>query len=498
MMKRIAQAWGFAAILLLPSYVDLTSSLGDERMHVPWPLTRMALAQLSDLAIVAIAFAGLMAMLRKLKAWTRIRWVLLALLPVCLLVRNLSLFPFPVPSAAVSAVSAACIAVLAFLILRVPKIASRLYGLGSAVLTGAAVFAVVISWQLVHAALWRPAPQAFARPIPMQSPNKPRLIWIVFDELAYQPTFESRDPSLSLPNFDRLRGESTLYTDVTPIAYNTTLVVPSLQLGRTVTKAVYTSDNRFLVRTEDSPHWQPFDVNASLFGIAMQRGMTTSIVGWYIAYCPIFAGAANECNWSNDDTEDGAPPSHDASFAEDVWFPLRILAEQFLAPRMAWADIGDWASQGHIATVKDLSQHALETLATSQADLIYLHLPAPHPPAFWDRRTHTFAVGGSYLDSLDYSDQLLGQMLDILQAQPRWAATTVIVHGDHSWRTHIWRRVPGWTAEDERISHGGEWDARPVLLIHAAGHESAATVTAPTSLMFVHDFVAAQIRDLVP
>jgi hypothetical protein len=89
-------------------------------------------------------------------------------------------------------------------------------------------------------------------------------------------------------------------------------------------------------------------------------------------------------------------------------------------------------------------------------------------------------------------------MLDILQAQPRWASTTVILQGDHSWRTHIWRPLPGWTAEDERISHGGEWDPRPVLLIHAAGQQSAATVTAPTSLMFVHDFVAAQIRDLAP
>jgi membrane-anchored protein YejM (alkaline phosphatase superfamily) len=161
---------------------------------------------------------------------------------------------------------------------------------------------------------------------------------------------------------------------------------------------------------------------------------------------------------------------------------------------MAWADIGRWASEGHIATVQDISQHALATLSTSQADLIYLHLPTPHPPAFWDRRTHTFAVGGSYLDSLDYSDRLLGQMLDILQAQPRWSATTVIVQGDHSWRTRSWRPVPGWSAEDERASHGGQWDPRPLLLIHLAGQQNLETVAAPTNLMFVHDVVAAQIQ----
>jgi hypothetical protein len=494
MIKRIAQAWGFAVILLLPSYVDLTSSLGDELMHVPWPLTRAALAQLTDLVIVALAFAGLLAILRKLKAWTRIRWVLLAFLPVFLLLRNLSLSPLRVPNAAVCAAIAVWIAVLVFLVLRVPAVASKLYGFGSAVLIGSAVFAAVLSGQLVRAALWRPAPQAFAHPIPRQPPNKPRLIWILFDELAYQPTFESRDPSLSLPNFDRLRSVSTLYTGVTPIAYKTVLVIPSMQLGRKVIGSVYTPDNRFLVRTEDSPHWQPFEVNASLFGMANQRGVTISIVGWYLAYCPIFAGVANQCYWTNDDTEDGAPPSHDASFAEDVWIPLRILAEQFFAPRMAWADIGRWASEGHIATVQDISQHALATLSTSQADLIYLHLPTPHPPAFWNRRTHTFAVGGSYLDSLDYTDRLLGQMLDILQAQPRWSATTVIVQGDHSWRTRSWRPVPGWSAEDERASHGGQWDPRPLLLIHLAGQQNLETVAAPTSLMFVHDVVAAQIQ----
>ncbi len=97
MIKRIAQAWGFAAIILLPGYVDLTSSLGDERMHVPWPLTRLVLAQLVDLAIVGLVFAASLAILRGLKSWTRIRWFALAFLPIYLLVCNLRIFPFRVP-----------------------------------------------------------------------------------------------------------------------------------------------------------------------------------------------------------------------------------------------------------------------------------------------------------------------------------------------------------------------------------------------------------------
>src|SRR5208282_4195656 len=136
MIKRIAQAWGFAAILLLPGYIDLTSSLGDERMHVPWPLTRMVLAQLVDLAIVGLIFAVLLGILRGLKIWTRIRWFALALLPIYLLVCNLRIFPFRVPYIYVAVVAVAWVAILAFLIFRAPGIASKLYGFGGAVLTG--------------------------------------------------------------------------------------------------------------------------------------------------------------------------------------------------------------------------------------------------------------------------------------------------------------------------------------------------------------------------
>ena len=496
MLKRIAQAWGFAAILLLPGYIDLTSLLGDERMHVPWPLTRLVLAQLVDLAIVGLIFALLLAILRSLKSWTRIRWFALAFLPLYLLVCNLRIFPFRVPYSCVAIAAVAWIAILAFLVFRAPGIASRLYRFGSAVLTGSVVFACVMTAQLASAAFWRPGIQAFSGPVPTRPTTAPRLVWIIFDELAYKPVFEARDPSLDLPNFDRLRSQSTVYSNVKPIGYHTRLVVPSLLLGQVITSSTITAKNQLMVRTALDPHWEPFDTHDSLFGMASQRGISTSIVGWYLPYCPIFAGTATECYWSNDDTEDGAPPSIEASFASDVWIPLRIVAEQLVAPRVAVADVAHWESLSHVATVKEMSQHALTALANSQADIIYLHLPVPHPPAFWDRHSQTYGVGGSYLDSLDYSDRFLGEILNVLEAQPRWAKTTLIIQGDHSWRTGIWRTAPGWSEEDERVSHGGEWDPRPMLIIHAAGQLNGSIVASSTSLMFAHDFVAAQIQGL--
>ena len=494
MIKRIAQAWAFSAILLLSNYIDQTSTAGDARMRSPVALTRVALAHLTDILLVALIFAALLAGLRILRAWPRVRWVLTAGLPIILLLRNLNLLPFDVPVAAVWAVCTAWIATLLFLILRHKTVAEKVYSQGSSLLTGLAIFALVMTWQLGRATLWRPGPQAFSSAIPAAGANRPRLVWIIFDELAYKPVFEDRDPSLRLPNLDRLRNESTLYTDMTPIAYRTTRAIPSLLVGQPVTDVAYTAKNEYLVQTENGPHWKPFDVNATLFGMARDRGISTSVVGWYVAYCPILAKIVNDCYWSNDDAQDRGPTSLDASFAENVWFPLKVMVEQAFAPSRAWADVAEWNAQGHIASVKDLQRHALETAATSQADILYLHLPAPHPPAFWDRKTGTFATGGSYLDSLAFTDKLLGQILDVLEAQPRWQSTTLIVQGDHSWRTEMWRPLPGWSAEDERISHGGQWNPRPVLMVHEAGEKSGKTTAAPTSVMFVHDRVAAAIR----
>jgi hypothetical protein len=496
MMRRFAQAWGFAAIVLLPNYADLTSEAGDTRMRVAVPLTRIVLAHLTDMLIVGVAFALILAGLRRMKSWRRIRWSLMGVLPVLLFIRNLNVFPFHISLLVIAGLTLVWYAVLLYLIQGHPGMALKLCRFGGNVLAGFAVFALVMTFQLVRAAVWRPGPQAFSHPIPAPPANRPRLVWILFDELSYKYVFASRDPSLHMPNFDRLRRESTLYTDVNPVAYKTAQAVPSLMLGHIVTDVEYTSGGHYMVRTTDAPGWQVFDAHATLFGLAGQSGVTTSIVGWYIPYCPLFARVVTQCYWSNDDAQDRGPTMLQASYAENVWFPLRILLEDFTWPGRAWADDAHWSSEGHIDSVKDISQHALESLSTSQADVIYLHIPSPHPGAFWDRRTAQFAYGGSYLDSLDYSDRLLGQMLDILKKQPRWSSTMLIVHGDHSWRTQMWRPQPGWSAEDERISHGGEWDPRPLVMIHAPGEQDPRTVDAPTSLMLVHQAVAAEIQTI--
>lgn len=496
MLKQVAQAWAFSAVLLLPNYVDLTADTGDARMRSPIAVTPIVLAQLIDMAIVALLAFAFLVIVYRIRGREVVRWCLIAVLPPLLFARNLDLLPSPVPGTVVLAGAVLWVGIVIFLLVRFPVVAARFARFAASFFAAFAIFALVMTGQLVHAALWRPGPQSFTAQLPAADPARPRLVWIVFDELADQPVFENRDPSLQLPNFDRLRSQSTFFSQVTPIASRTVKVILGLQSGQVVTDFSFSSDNRFTVRNAGDPHAHPFDPGATLFGMAHQSGLTTSVVGWYLPYCTTFATLITDCYWNNEDAQDRGPTAPQATLAQNIIFPLRILVEQIVAPRSASADFAVWNSRNHAGSVIDLEQHAIAAAAASKADILYLHLPAPHPPAVWDRQSQRFAPGGSYLDSLDSTDHILGEILDRLQNQPRWSSTMLIVQGDHSWRTWMWRSLPGWTAEDERVSHGGQWDPRPVLLIHEPGQQIARTVSVPTSLMTVHDRVAAEIENI--
>ena len=75
-----------------------------------------------------------------------------------------------------------------------------------------------------------------------------------------------------------------------------------------------------------------------------------------------------------------------------------------------------------------------------------------------------------------------------MQSSPRWKDTTLIVEGDHSWRTYLWNNQPTWTDEDGEASHS-DFDPRPAVIIHAAGQTQPQTITSAWSLINVHAVV---------
>jgi hypothetical protein len=148
-----------------------------------------------------------------------------------------------------------------------------------------------------------------------------RIVWLLFDELSYDQTFEHRFSGLAMPAFDKFRSESVVFSDLKPAGYYTDRVIPSFFLGTQVENIRSTLDGEPQVKLAGSQRWQAFDAHATLFSDAQRLGWTTGVVGWYNPYCRILAGTLNYCFWRmGDGQSDGALP--DQSVWRNAMAPL--------------------------------------------------------------------------------------------------------------------------------------------------------------------------------
>ena len=89
--------------------------------------------------------------------------------------------------------------------------------------------------------------------------GRPRVIWILFDELSYQQVYERRLPGLQLPAFDALAAQATVFTHAVPAGIQTEEVIPSLLTGERVDQIRASSNGKQLsLHNSQSGAWQRF------------------------------------------------------------------------------------------------------------------------------------------------------------------------------------------------------------------------------------------------
>src|SRR5579875_2818610 len=471
MFKRLFQCIGLSSLVLLVNYNDLLNFGQYARFHIPYSLFGIAVSQL----IAVLAFGLVLFALRLLVDRTAYReWV-----------RLLVVF------------AAIWAAVLILFVLRFPKLYKTAIEVGDAVGIFAGVFAVFSIAQILVVMTWRPGPQAIrgAWETGMQPPREhPRVVWIIFDELSQDQVFDHRAHDVTLSNFDALRNESTVYTDMQPAGDKTAEVIPSLLTGRTIDDLHFRLDNKLSVQYAGQKGHQLIDGRATVFHDAQQAGWRTAVVGWYNPYCTVYGDALDSCYWSVLDRV-GMDMAQDDSVWTNAKKPFSEMALQAYSPAMLDRAYCDFDVQRHLKSQIDLQQRAEELLKQDQADFIFLHLPIPHSPNVWSRVNDEYVqrCGSSYLDNLVLADKMLGRLVAVLKASRRWKGTTLIVQGDHSWRVGIWNCLPSWTDEDEQAARG-KFDQRPALLIHSPGQSTPTSDGRALSLLFVHDALEAVVH----
>jgi Sulfatase len=505
----ITVAFGLANLYLL----DLTGPLISPEHDLVYHLVGSASPVIIPIIVYVIALSFLLTVLlflaRRPGALRVIIWgAFLLALPSILLHTFANFSGAEIPDWLTNSVAFICFLTLIAISISWKKIVPRFEKirrsaavvLGFFAFTGLLIFAQLI-WSCWQARNLNPAPTLHqAQVIPAAAQSRQRIVWILLDELSYQQLYERRFPGLELPAFDKLAAQSTVFTHVVPAGMFTRYILPTLFTG-IPSNAVDISARGLLVSLKDptTGKWTPFEQHQTVFEDAIDAGYTTGIAGWYNPYCRIMPEVLDHCFWTyRESTPANLSPNR--SLAVDLIRPFRRL----------WLDTKHLFGYGPGAPsdeFRDIRQHSSDYrlllaagdayLADSSIDFLFLHLPIPHPYGFYDRKKRAFTTKHtSYVDNLALADLYLAHIRHILEQHQQWDRSTVIIMGDHSWRTtQIWKDSMTWTDEDQAASHNGEFDPRPGYIVKLPNQQTSAIIDHPFSAVSSRALLDALIQN---
>lgn len=273
-------------------------------------------------------------------------------------------------------------------------------------------------------AAWRVARQA---PPPALAPRllgpaARRVLWLVYDEMDWRPVFGQRPADLPLPQLDRLRRESLYGETVYQAGVRTGEALSALVAGRQIVGSTTAGASQMLVRFAPGEPLTPLLRDSSIFAEARHAGLNAAFAGWYLPFCRLAAASLTDCYWEAMDTHIGAEgPSFFRSQKEQL-LTLWPLADR----------------QRHLARYYALLEHGERLASDPGLGFIMLHLPVPHEPGVYDRRSGrltSWSLGsGWYQDNLALADRMLGEIRGAMERAGLWDSTTVILTSDHALR----------------------------------------------------------------
>ncbi len=485
-------------VYLVPVFAPFISLQHRFFYHLSGSASKLTWALLLNLVFAWLVFVGVFALARRFRALEVAVWAIFLLsLPLVLIRDYAALMNWYVPPGLNKNVLYCCAGalILAVLLWR-SLIGPHLPRILDVLQTGTALFSLgwlVTIGQLVYYAV---ATHGMNNPRPLHeatSPlrkaldgraiaGRPRVVWLILDELGYDEALGRRFPGLALPAFDGLAAQSAVFTQAAAPGAFTEQVIPALILGKPANSVAFTVRGDLLYRNTAGTPWTPFSPADTVFSDALHLGYSTALAGWHNPYCRLLSSVLDSCFWST--RVDSATPDFDTAdtFAANVAGPARRIFRSLGLHAAQNNEEGDRRYLArHIEDVRGLLAETDRLLADPTADFLMIHLPVPHPAGVYDRRLGVLTNRGhlSYVDNLALADRILGHLHAELAARGEWDSSAVLVMGDHGWRTRLlWEGQRSWTAEDQQASHGGEFDPRPAYLVKLPGQTTGVQIDA--------------------
>jgi hypothetical protein len=474
-------AFGIATLCMLPILSALVSPTHNTVYHLVGPASALFVPVLFNLALFTVALALVLLFARPSQRFGVLVWsTCFLVLPWVVLKSITRIYELHLPhrvSLSVFIVCMLCTLLSAAmwqpsrapLYERARRAASRLLGLAAIFGAILVVQTIWFGWQARHL-----NDHVVTKQVRLVSPQPhPLVLWIIFDEMSQAQVFDWRARGLELPNLDRFAAQASVFTNVKPAGAYTDIVVPSLMTGiRTDSVRSSADGNSLSLRLSDTAGapsvWKAFDPGDSIFSDAESLGYSSAIAGWYNPYCRLLGSLLDHCFWTGQTDFTAMYP---ARTIEPNLFhlPLRLLYEipGFLFSHRNRAMNQAIDAQLHIDDYNQLYRAADTVLTQPSLDFVLLHLPLPHPNGIYDRARGVLTTGPStYLDNLALVDRYVGHLRELLEQENQWDSATILMMGDHSWRTKlIWSSDPRWSPEEQAASHGGKFDDRPFYAV---------------------------------
>lgn len=315
-----------------------------------------------------------------------------------------------------------------------------------------------------------PPDKPFAPMLRAAETSRPRVLWIVMDELDQRMAFSARPAGMQLPELDRLREQSFYATNAYSPTCSTVTSIPSLTTGQQIIHAVPANASDLNLTVEGTTETVSWSLRPHVFSRARELGVNSGIVGWYHPYTRVFNDSVSFCYW---DPLPQFEQSRAFTFQETWLHQLSTMASPVHQRRLQ--------IQLYYKTLK----HSLNLVTNNQLGLVFLHLPGPHRPGMYDASTGKttftrFSLARGYLDNLILTDQTMGLIRQAMEAAGNWDTTWVLLSSDHCWR--------------DAAAYDGKVDYRVPFILKPPGNNPSQAYAPPFNTVVSHDLVLALLR----
>lgn len=489
-------AFGAATLCMIPILGALVSPTHNTVYHLAGPVSALFIPAIFNLFLLTLILTVVLVLAKPTHRLGIFVWSCFFCFIPWIVVKNIAtLYQLHLHHRVSISIFALCFLGVVFSTLLWTPAREHLYArglrVGSGLLSLTAMFGFILTlqtcwfgWQARHL---NDTQTLATAPLSAATPSHTLVLWIVFDELSYAQVAEAQSHGLSLPALDNFAAQSMVFTHTVPAGIYTDVILPSLMTGLIDDQIRTTADGRTLyLHLASGPggnaQWQAFDPRETVFADAGELGYRSAVDGWYNPYCRLLPQLLTRCFWTGQTDLTERFPFRTVLgnlFAPGVHL-LRSVPGFLFAKHVRSAD-QDLNARLHIDDYRQLYAAADETLADPSLNFVLLHMPIPHPNGIYDRRRGALTIGKStYLDNLALVDTYLAHVRDTLSRQHRWDAATVLVMGDHSWRTRLlWATDPLWSPEEQAASNGGQFDDRPYYALKLPNQSSTVQVIRP-------------------